>query len=805
MSYRQAFHTSCRSGLSGHAGFQFNAASSGLDQEQLTRLAAEHSGYRPPPDAPSEPGPSEIVKLPVALRYLPVEGVGPVVSRTVYVGREFRGVGSEADSGRFGNYFSHIVVGDDADEAFGGLLPIELWGAGHWSTTEAEQTELPVLTSIEPGGLDLERILEELRPRGTAALAAVADAGLRAVLGGPRVVIVEPEADLGAAWVGWATFVLPPGRAAQLTFATFEGRPRIAEAVRLCVTTPACDVDFPPYELQSAVTVIDAASPPPVAGLSLYGRVVESLAGVGAEAVAAAVNGMPLDVDLAGAGAELAVAARRAELAVATDVRGVVATLRRRLGAVATASLAEQATLLPTGEGSGEEFAEWTQLYAAARESGDPEATDLVDVALDRLLPSLSRPPAALPAVDPEAPAVPSAGALAKWLERVSAADEESLGPLLAAGVRLGLIGCNTALDKELVAPIARRFADPLVQSAYTEIALMGNARVVEGVALELAAAAGAGGDLELLKHAAAEPLAREAVRANATETGDFESVAAWELLRAGSPGADRGGVVEALAARATTGGHEAAIRRLYGESGPQSAAEHAELLEGWHAAGRQAADADYERALACLAGLPFGQAEEAGPLLRALAAGPRASSGDVEVVAWRLRCNLAPERQPFRDWAEAASSLRRRGREIGLAASREEELRRLAAQVAVESLGEGDYPQGIEILLRGMGRDWAVELGDALARRVERSVNPRKQIIDAFVDWHGAKRCRDSLLEVALPRATRDLPVRELEAVGEDLNRQGREVWQSWLEDHPPRRAVSRAVRGVFRRGEER
>jgi hypothetical protein len=82
MSYPQAFHTSCRNGLSGHAGFQFNAASPGFDDRQLSALAAAHAGYRAAPDAPAEPDAAEIERLPVALRYLPVQGLGDVVSRT---------------------------------------------------------------------------------------------------------------------------------------------------------------------------------------------------------------------------------------------------------------------------------------------------------------------------------------------------------------------------------------------------------------------------------------------------------------------------------------------------------------------------------------------------------------------------------------------------------------------------------------------------------------------------------------------------------------------------------------------------
>ena len=52
MSHPQAFHTSCRSGLSGISGFQINAASPRLDAQQLAALAGAHARYHVPRDVP---------------------------------------------------------------------------------------------------------------------------------------------------------------------------------------------------------------------------------------------------------------------------------------------------------------------------------------------------------------------------------------------------------------------------------------------------------------------------------------------------------------------------------------------------------------------------------------------------------------------------------------------------------------------------------------------------------------------------------------------------------------------------------
>jgi|GEM_PF-5909979 len=799
MGYPQAFHTSCRKGLSAHAGFQYNAASDGLDPEQLVRLAAAHAGYQTPPDTSAEPSEEEIAGLPVALRYQPVEGVGPVVSRTTYVGREFRGRDGEPDSGRFGNYFSHILVGaegGDGEGGFGGLLPIELWGAPHWTSAEVDETRLEPLAQLAPGTLDLDRVLADL-PAGPELLAAVAEASLRAVLGGPRLVIVEPDPTRAAAWIAWASYTLPPDRGRELTFSTFAGRPRLTEGLHLCVTTPSCDVDFAPHELGSSVAVIDAAAATAPVELTLYGRALASLAG--AEAIAAAVRELPPGLDLDVAGAELAVAARRTDLAGPTDAATVLGALERRIDRAPATLLAELATALPREDGA---FEQWARLYAAARMSGDAEATALVDASLDRLLDSLADADR-LPRVDPSSTAVPSAAVLVKWLGLVNeAAGGKRFAPLLTAGVRLGLVGCNTALDKELATPIAAGFADPETQLAYEELGRAGNALVVETVALELAATAASGGGIEALRKAAADPVARAAVRREAAEGDDFEAVAAWQLLRVDDDPGCRAEAAALLAGLAREATHEQIVRGLYGESGPDDPSEHLELLAAWRVSGQEAPTRDYEGALECLAAISLREARRGRALYEGLRAAP-AARGDLDLAAWDLVVERPPDRRDLLTWTKALLDLRGAG--SGLSRSRREELGLLAAHVAASCLDQPDCEPALALLLSELDDEWPLELGDALARSLEKTVNPQRRLAAAFETWGRPRHWNEVLLGAALPRATRDRPPKELEAVGEILPEAIRQRWDEWLEEHPPRRAVSRAVRGVFRRGGER
>jgi hypothetical protein len=812
VSYPQAFHTSCRTGLSGHSGFQYNATSTGLDDEQLARIARSHVGYRISPDAPPEPSPEQIAQLPVCLRYQPVDGVGAVVSRTAYVGREFRGGPGAEDSGRFGNYFSHVVVDPGAGSPFGGLLAIELWDAPHWRTEESTSTELERLPGLTPGPVDLEEVLTQLLPRRREALPVVLEAAFRAVLGGPRLVVVEPDPALAAAWIAWACFALPPDRVPDMTFSTFDGRPRQAEAVRLCLTTPDCDVAFAPYELGSTAVVVDAAAATargaPDSETSLYARVVAALGEAGAEAVAAATRDLPKGLELEDAGAELAVRAGRADVVKRGETARVVTALGARLGRVPAEQLAALAADLPQDEGDPAVTLAWSQLHALARRSDGPGSVAVADESLRRVLGALDGTPSDLAEARAEWPTVPSPGVLADWLKLVTAATGTvALGPALSAGSKLGLVGCNTALDRGLAAPIAAGFGDPQVRRAYEQIAALGNALVVEAVALSLAAAAVGGGPIapdavENLRHAALDPVAREAVRAHSEQDGGFDALAAWELLRAGDDPARRASATAELAARAETGAHQEQIRALYGPLGPQGPDEHAELLNGWAKAGFEAPRADCLAAARCLASLPFSEYERAVPLFRRLHSARLAEDIADELLPWRLKFESPPRRAVFSDWATDMVSAGQNEAAFGNH-ERVAELRALAADVVVASRREDDYLEGIGTLLAGMDAGWPKALGDALRMRIAASVEPERIIAESFGCWYPVEAWRQSLLESALPRATRDTSPKQLEAVADLLPESAVPAWERWAEENPSAHAVSRAVRGVFRRGE--
>jgi hypothetical protein len=258
---------------------------------------------------------------------------------------------------------------------------------------------------------------------------------------------------------------------------------------------------------------------------------------------------------------------------------------------------------------------------------------------------------------------------------------------------------------------------------------------------------------------------------------------------------------VTRLAELATTDRQAQTIRALY-DDGPTDPAEHAELLTGWRAAGRTAPVEDYERALSSLTTLPLRRDPAVESLFDACERAPKSIRATPEYLSWWLLFQSPPDGRSFAGWATVLPKARPLLAQMP--EPRLREVRDLAAEVAVASLGEDRYPEGLESLIEALGSDWHVELGEALGRELRRVSDPEGTIALAFVEWRHCRGHDRGLLEEALPRGTRDVSPRRLEDVGKRLDESQRKQWGTWLEEHPPSRAVSRAVRGVFRRGEE-
>jgi hypothetical protein len=242
MGFRQLYYTSCETGLSGYAGFQFNAATPGVPPEVMREVEALTS-YEPPSSVPYNATAEQIRNCPVNLCFGPsgasgASGVaGAVLANVVFVGHDY--------SHRFGNYFAHALVAEGGPDDLGDVLPIELWRARFWATDAVAEPDLPEMARL-PGRGEITRAgvaafidthpSRGLLPALLCAVARVADGEKR------TVVIIEEDSDAVAHWIGAVSFLLPPDLARQVSFATYHHRPAYSD-LDVVGTVVDADVD----------------------------------------------------------------------------------------------------------------------------------------------------------------------------------------------------------------------------------------------------------------------------------------------------------------------------------------------------------------------------------------------------------------------------------------------------------------------------------------------------------------------------------------------------------------------------------
>jgi hypothetical protein len=238
MGFAQLYYTSCEIGLSGFAGFQFNAVTPGLAPEVL-RTVESLTSYQAPRGLSARPTAAEIAGCPVNLIY--TCGPGAIVANVIFTGTDF--------SQRSGNYFAHAIVSQDGVSAFGEILPIELWKSPDWASEPVADTELPMLSSPPRLSRDGELSREEIGrflDRGvqgeqlTALLTAAENAVLRS---GRPIIIVDPDTAVVARWIAAVCFLLHPAVARRLSFATYHHNPGHVD-VHVIGTLPDSDFDL---------------------------------------------------------------------------------------------------------------------------------------------------------------------------------------------------------------------------------------------------------------------------------------------------------------------------------------------------------------------------------------------------------------------------------------------------------------------------------------------------------------------------------------------------------------------------------
>ncbi|MFE6867269.1 GTPase-associated protein 1-related protein [Kitasatospora sp. NPDC057692] len=216
MPFQQLYYTSCEQGLSGFAGYQFNAVSADVSAETMREVEAL-TAYEPPPSLLSSHTPEELARCPVNLVFVP--GPTALAARVRYAGRD--------SSQRFGNYFAHALASPDFTRDGGGLLGIELWQSPVWAARPADRTRLPALAAPPAAGPLTPRSVDRFvasHPH-VALLPALLEAARTALAEDRSVLVVDTGTDRIAHWFAAVCFLLPPPLARRLSFATYLHRP----------------------------------------------------------------------------------------------------------------------------------------------------------------------------------------------------------------------------------------------------------------------------------------------------------------------------------------------------------------------------------------------------------------------------------------------------------------------------------------------------------------------------------------------------------------------------------------------------
>lgn len=212
MAFLQLHYTSCENGLSGYSGFQFCALTQGVSRAMMREV--ERQTIYEPPTIELATG----QQTPVNLLYMYDEGLAAVIiARIEFTGLDF--------SNRLGNYFVHALVSTNPEDDLRSLLPVELWDAPFWQSSQGADTELPPLDSPPPlGPVTRQAVLASgvCTPEQLAIVATVADQALNA---GRQLLLVGKDTGTMCRCIAAAAYLLGPGSARRLTFSTYSYDP----------------------------------------------------------------------------------------------------------------------------------------------------------------------------------------------------------------------------------------------------------------------------------------------------------------------------------------------------------------------------------------------------------------------------------------------------------------------------------------------------------------------------------------------------------------------------------------------------
>lgn len=252
MAFQQLYYTSCRSGLAGYGGYQFNAVTPGVSPVVM-REVEDRTIYEPPRQLLADPAPDEPEAYPVAFSHATSETTGAsLTTHVVFTGADY--------SGRPGNYFVHALVTSTPVRDFGPVLPVELWGASLWHSSPVDTTELPELVGPLPRGMvDPPAVQAFLDARGAeAVLPELLTAAGQAMADGQPVLVASQDVAENIWWIAAVCYLLGEHLGRQLSFTTYSHRPGYSQYHLIGVPSdglpPDADTSFQLFDLTTGHT-----------------------------------------------------------------------------------------------------------------------------------------------------------------------------------------------------------------------------------------------------------------------------------------------------------------------------------------------------------------------------------------------------------------------------------------------------------------------------------------------------------------------------------------------------------------------
>jgi hypothetical protein len=428
---------------------------------------------------------------------------------------------------------------------------------------------------------------------------------------------------------------------------------------------------------------------------------------------------------------------------------------------------------------------QWLALHATARRlPAGEDARTLAEVALARAMPFAGELPEDAPFVGVHAPTKPRGELLEPWIAAVeAAAGRPESGELLAGGVELGLLGVDPGVDERAANVIAEHYDVGSIQRAMEGIARQALLDpLTAGIAERLADIVAEDHDKRpllraLCRHQAALAALRERARKHPSLA--ITSVYLWAAVDRDP--AHRPGAARTLLMLDPHSGND--VRALWGEDGPSTAEEHAELLKTYRDGAHPPPELDVRNAQDALMAKPLTEAAADDPLGLELGRLPQ----HLELpgyCAWYVATQRPGHGRALDAWAQlAARALTARNDE------RERELTRIAAAELIQPKTLTGYFEAIERLRRAAGEErFDQALGEALSTALAQADDPIELLAITFSIWSKAPDGGQALHDRVLAPAARPYKNRYVEVRGH-FGAKRQAEWDAFVDRHGRRR----------------